>query len=187
MSQDRIKLAPSVNNPISANATFDIFAEVSVVSADVSEAYDKVQVEQEATRCMSRHGIRLDPSVTDDRRNVSAQDDACPGQAASNHKGDHPCDGPSERRIKLKGKNNAKHRLAQVIITNMCNQKDEARMSRATMKHFVLFIDRCFVAQMLQLWCGKSEPMPGLESASASCSVVNSPSYSPATTDSDNQ
>ena len=44
MSQYRIKLAPSVNNPISANAAFDTFAEVSVVSTDVVEAYDFVQI-----------------------------------------------------------------------------------------------------------------------------------------------
>ena len=47
MSQYRIKVAPSINNPISANAAFDSFAEVSVVNADVSEAYDQVQVEQD--------------------------------------------------------------------------------------------------------------------------------------------
>ena len=179
MSQYRIKLAPSVNNPISANAAFDTFAKVSVVSTDVAEAYDKVQVEQEAARCMSRHRIKLDPSVTDDRRNVSAQDAACPGQAASNHKGDHPRDGPSERRIKLKEKINAKYKLAQLIITNMRRQEDEARMWLATMRHFILFIDRCFVAQMLQLWCDESEPMPERASASTSSSIVTSPSCSP--------
>ena len=145
----------------------------------------RIQVEQEAVRWMSQYRIKLAPSITDDRRNVSAEDAACPGQAASNHKGDHPCDKSSERRIGLKGKVNAKYRLAQLIITNMRKKKDEVRMWRATMKHFILFIDRCFTSQMLQLWCNESEPMPELESASGSSSVVTSPSYSPASTDSD--
>ena len=79
----------------------------------------RMQVGQEAFRWMSQYRINLAPSISDDRLNVSAQDAACPGQVASNHKDDHPCDGPSERMIRLKRKINAKHRLAQLVITNM--------------------------------------------------------------------
>ena len=122
----------------------------------------RMQVEQEAVRWMSQYRIKLAPAITDDRRNVSAEDAACPSQAASNHKGDHPCDKSSERRIRLKEKINAKYRLAQLIITNMRKQKDETRMWRATMKHFICFVDRCLIAQSLRLWCDKSEPMPEL-------------------------
>ena len=74
---------------------------------------------------------------------------------------------------------NARHRLSTLMITLllvMKNRNNYAGMWRSILKKFNLFIDRCFMSNLLQIWYEESHALPDL--ISASTSGLTSPSYS---------
>jgi hypothetical protein len=119
--------------------------------------------------CSERHRVRWEKEaatkrweqefIRDTTENVLRDDADCPGQAAANHKGDHPMDKSHDKQFAILAahisEKNARHRLSSLMITLvsvMKNRNNYAGMRRSILKSCNSFIVRCFMSNLLQRW-----------------------------------
>ena len=130
----------------------------------------RIRFEQEAAQQLWERKYMMQPKCQDDRRIMSPNDAACPGQAAANHKGDHPAGKEPDKRfndfIRHMNKKKVKHQLSLFLLTAIAihhGRGDWPRMWYVILRHFNMFIDRCDTRNRIQLWNERSDPMPELE------------------------